>query len=235
MKPSQLYIFLFMAILTISCQKKEIKIPTSDKTGIQEISNFSEIWMFSDNNVEDTLLIKDHNLIGATNWIFNIDRNLKLKKVFPKIQYFQDKRLKRAEENKSEFKNYLSYSDTINEILSFVDVSYIQFHFDTLQSEKSILNNYDHYKNYNNIHLSFGLNSYFINENKMNKVGFFEILKEFLLNTKKENKILLHLNFNQDLTYQEYLNIKTQLIYSKNELFNLDPNEYIFDRNKFQD
>jgi hypothetical protein len=224
-----------MAILTISCQKKEIKIPTSDKTGIQEISNFSEIWIFRDNNVEDSIIIKDNNLIGATNWIFNIDRNVKLKKVFPKIQYFQIKRLKRAEENKSEYKNYLSYSDTINKILSFVDVSNTQFHFDDLQSEKSILKNLDHYNNYNNIHLAFGLNSHFINETKINKVGFFEILKEFLLNTKKENKNLLHLNFNQDLTYQEYLNIKTQLIYSKNELFNVDPNEYIFDSNKFQE
>lgn len=231
MKPSQLYWLLFVTISILSCQKKEIKIPTSDKTGIQEISNFSEIWMFRDNNIEDSIIIKDNNLIGATNWIFNIDRNLKLKKVFPKIQYFQEKRLKRAEENKSEFKNYLSYSDTINKILSFVDMSNIQFHFNTLQSENCILKNFDYYKNYNNIHLTFGLNSYFINETEINKVGFVGKFKEFLLNSKNENKNLLHLNFNQDLTYQEYLNIKTQLIYLKNELFKIDSNEYVFDSN----
>ncbi|MDP3352451.1 MAG: hypothetical protein Q8S44_01770 [Flavobacteriaceae bacterium] len=233
MKPFQIYILLFFTILTLSCQKKEINIPTTDKTGIQEISNFSEIWMFMKVQEKDTTLqLNDKNLIGATNWIFNIDKHLKLAKVMREIQHFQEKRLKRAADEKDEFNNYLSYSDTINKILSFVDISNIQFHFDTIQSNKSILKKLDYYKNYNNIHLSLGMKSYYLNENKIDKVDFFDTLIGFINFTENGKKTLLHLNFNQEITYQEYLNFKTHLLSLQKELFIIDKNEYIFDANK---
>lgn len=233
MKPFQIYILIFITSFTIGCQNKEIQIPTSDKPGIQEISNYSEIWMFMKVMEKDTTLqLNDNNLIGATNWIFNIDRHLNLSKVMPKIQSFQEKRLKRASNEKEKFDNYLSYSDTINKILSFVDISNIQYHFDTIQSKKNILKKLEYYKNYNNIHLSMGMKSYYLNENKIDKVDFFDTLTEFISFTENGQKTLLHLNFNQQITYQEYLNFKTQLLSYQKELFFIDKNEYIFDANK---
>lgn len=229
MKPTQLYLFILSILLLTSCFKKEINIPTSAKKGIQKMTNYSEIWMFLQVKENDTILkLNDHNLIGATNWVFNIDKNHKLKDVLPKVQDFQEKRAKRAEKNKNEFKNYLSYADTIQKTLSFIDISNIQFHFNTLQSKKNIIKNQDYYKTYNNVHLSFELNAYFINENEINKVDFFKQLDKFLVDENKENMILLHLNFNQELNYQEYLNIKTQLIDTKKEQIMINQNEYIF-------
>lgn len=233
MKPFQIYILIFITSLTIGCQNKEIQIPTSDKPGIQEISNYSEIWMFMKVMEKDTTLqLNDNNLIGATNWIFNIDKHLNLAKVMPKIQSFQEKRLKRASDEKEKFDNYLSYSDTINKILSFVDISNTQYHFDTIQSKKNILKKLEYYKDYNNIHLSMGMKSYYLNENKIDKVDFFDTLTEFISFTENGQKTLLHLNFNQQITYQEYLNFKTQLLSYQKELFFIDKNEYIFDANK---
>lgn len=233
MKLFQIYILLFFTILTISCQKKEIHIPTTDKIGIQEVANFSEVWMFMKINEKDTTLqLNDNNLIGATNWIFNIDRHLNLSKVMPKIQSFQEKRLKRASDEKEEFDNYLSYSDTISKILSFVDVSATQFHFDTIQSKKTILKNLEFYKNFNNIHLSFGLTTYYLNENKIDKLDFFETLHEFINFSNNGQPVIVHLNFNKQLTYQEYLHIKTHLISLQKDLFSIDKNEYIFDADK---
>ncbi|MDP2089054.1 MAG: hypothetical protein Q8J84_06590 [Flavobacteriaceae bacterium] len=233
MKLTQLYILLFSIIILAGCQKKEIHIPATDIVGIQEVPNFSEVWMFMKINEKDTILqLNDKNLIGSTNWIFNIDKHLKLEKVMPKIQYFQEKRLKKSMHNTDGFSNYLSYSDTISKILSFVDISHIQFHFDTIQSKKIILKNLDYYKNYNNFHLSFGLNTYYLNENKIDKVEFFDTLMEFINFTENGQKTLLHLNFNQNLTYQEYLNIKTHLLLLQKEQFIIDKNEYIFDADK---
>ncbi|MDO9261450.1 MAG: hypothetical protein Q7U08_05875 [Flavobacteriaceae bacterium] len=233
MKLTQSFLALFISIVFANCQKKEIHIPTTEKVGIQEVANFSEVWMFMKLHEKDTILqLNDKNLIGATNWVFNIDKHLTLGKVMPKIQYFQEKRLKRSVEKKDEFNNYLSYSDTISKVLSFVDISQIQFHFDSIQSKKTILKNLDYYQNYNNFHLSFGLNTYYLNENKIDKVDFFETLMEFINFTENGQKVLLHLNFNQKLTFQEYLNIKTQLLQLQKNLFIIDKNEYIFDADK---
>lgn len=233
MKLFQLFIILTSVILLGSCHKKEISIPTNDILGIQEVANFSEIWMFRNVEEKDTTLqLNDKNLIGTTNWIFNIDKHLKLVKVMREIQHFQDKRLKKSMHDIEGFNNYLSYTDTISKILSFVDISNVQFHFDTIQSNKAILKKLDYYKNFNNIHLSLGINAYYLNENKIDKVDFFETLVGFINFTKNGQKVLLHLNFNQDLTYQEYINIKTQLLQLQKNLFIIDKNEYIFDSKK---
>lgn len=233
MKLSPIALLLFLLITLISCHKKEIHIPTTNKVGIQKITNFSEVWMFMKVQDKDSILqLNDKNVIGATNWIFNIDKHLTLEKVMPKIHTFQTKRLKRTEENKSDFKNYLSYSDTISKVLSFVDISQIQFHFDSIQSNKTILKNLDYYQNYNNFHLSFGLKTYYLNANKIAKDDFYETLLELIIFTENGQKVLLHLNFNQKITYQEYLTIKTQLLYLQKDLFIIDKNEYIFDAKK---
>jgi hypothetical protein len=233
MKLNQSFLFLLLSILFSNCQKKEIHIPTTDKAGIQEVANFSEVWMFMKVKEKDTTLqLNNKNLIGATNWIFNIDKHLKLAKVMHEIQHFQDKRLKKSMHNKEGFNNYLSYSDTINKILSFVDISNIQFYFDTIQSNKTVLKKLDYYKNYNNIHLSVGMKFYYLNENKIDKVDFFETLIDFINFTKNGQKTLLHLNFNQEITYQEYLNFKSQLLSLQKKQFIIDKNEYIFDADK---
>lgn len=236
MKPTQLYMLLFSILILMSCQKKEIHIPVTNKIGIQEVSNFSEIWMFIKIDKKDTLLLlNDKNLIGATNWVFNIDKDLKLEHIMPKIQSFQEKRLKRAEENKNKFNNYLSYSDTISKVLSFIDISQVQFNFDRIQSKQNILKNLDYYKIFNNFHLSFGVHTYYLNGNKIDKVDFFETLMEFINFSENGQKTLLHLNFNQNLTYQEYLNIKTDLLFLQKGEFIIDNYEYIFDAKKISE
>lgn len=228
------YLSLFSLIILLgSCQKKELKIPTSDAKGIQEMSNFSEVWMFRELKNNDTILnLNDNNLIGATNWVFNIDKALPLKKVMPILNQFQEKRLKKSMHDIKGFGNYLSYSDTISKVLSFMDISEVKFHFDTIQSKQLLLKNLDYYKNYNNIHLSFGLKTYYLNENDVDKNVFFETLIEYIDFTKTNLPTLIHLNFNQLLSYQEYINIKTSLFSIQNISIDIDKNESIFDANK---
>ncbi len=236
MKIVQIFLPFFFTIIFVSCQKKEIKIPTSNNSGIQEVSNFTEIWLFLNVQEKDTLLnLNDNNLITSTNWIFNTDKRFKLKMVIPTIQKFQERRLKKSLHNTDGFNNYLSYSDTISKILSFVDITNIHYHSDSIQSKKAILKKLDYYKNFNNFHLSFGKKYYFINENKIEKVDFFETLIELINFTKTEQKTLLNLNFNQEITYQEYMFIKTSLIHLQKDLFLMDKNEFVFDAEKISE
>lgn len=233
MKSFLIYLLFFATILLTSCQKKEIKIPVIGVSGIQEVSNFSEVWMFMKIQEQDTVLqLNDHNLIGATNWIFNIDKHLTLEQLVPKIQYFQEKRIKKSLHSKEGFNNYLSYADTLSNTLSFVDISHIQFHFDSIQSRNTILKNLDFYRNFDNYHLLFGVHTYYINGIKIAKTDFFVTLQEQIAFTKSENQVLCHLNFNQKISYQEYISIKTQLLQLKKNSILLDANEYIFDADK---
>lgn len=231
------YLFLLVTLIFLgSCQKKELKIPTTDIKGIQEITNFSEIWMFMEIKKNDTLVnLKENNVIGSTHWIFNIDKNLPLKKVIPNLQKFQEKRLKKSLHATEGFNNYLSYSDTISKILSFVDITKTHFHYSGIQSEKNILTNNDNYKNFNNYHLRFGIKDYYINENKIKKSEFFETLIVFISVNKTVQSTVLHLEFNQELSYQEYIHIKTHLLDLQQGLFIIDKNEYFFGGNKFSE
>ena len=49
------YILLMLLILIISCTKKEIKIPTLDAKGIQEIHNHSQVFFFFEIKNNDTI------------------------------------------------------------------------------------------------------------------------------------------------------------------------------------
>ena len=70
----------------ISCNKKEIKIPTLDAKGIQEIHNHSQVWFFFEIKNNDTIAkLNKKNTISTTHWIYNIDKKLALKSIIPSI------------------------------------------------------------------------------------------------------------------------------------------------------
>lgn len=233
MKKINLILLFTLLFLFNACQKKEIKIPVSKYKGIQEMTNFSKIWLFKEVIENDTITsVNDNNLIGTTNWVFHIDKSLSLKNVMPILNKFHEKRSKKSMHEIEGFQNYLSYSDTISKVLSFVDISQVTYYLDTIQSKQLLLKNIDYYKNYNNIHVSFGLKTYFLNENTIEKQDFIETLTEYIEFTKTDLPTLVHLNFNQQLTFQEYIFIKTSLSSIDKVSFLIDKNESVFDANK---
>ncbi|MHB1146233.1 MAG: hypothetical protein ACYC01_01410 [Lutibacter sp.] len=223
---------LLLPFLMLSCAKKEMKIPVLAEKGIQEIQNHSQVWLFFEVENNDTIAVVNRkNTISTTHWIYNIDKRLPLKKIIPAIIDLQDKHANSMHSEKGML-DYFSYSDTISKKLSFLAFDGVIFITDSILSKKFTETNKRNYLNYNNINLVFNQNSIWINEVKADKSNFKTALSVILAISSEDKQSMLHLNFNQNLLYQDYLFYRTLIhaIGAKNILIN--HNEFIFDENK---
>lgn len=228
-------IFVLSLLLFVSCQKKEIKIPTLAVKGIQEVFDHSQVWIFFENRKNDTIaVINRKNTISSTHWIYNIDKRLPLKTFITTITELQNKHANSIHSKKG-MHDYFSYSDTISKKLSFIAFDLVQFKTDSLLSKFEIKQENTIYKNFNNINLTFNPSYCLINDTKVSFEEFKTTLIEFVEFTSEGKKTMLHLNFNENLTYQNYLFYKTMLIALSSPSIQLNQIEYIFNQKKVPD
>lgn len=230
----KLYILLFF-LTVLSCTKKEIKIPTLAEKGIQELYNHSQVWMFLAVENNDTIAnINRKNTISTTHWIFNIDKNLSLKAIIPSIITLQDKHANSIHSKEGMY-DYFSYSDTVSKKLSFLAFDGVNFKTDSILSKSYIKKNSKDYLKYNNINLTFNPNNTWINDAKMVDDEFKTTLLEFIEFSSDGKQTMLHLNFNEKLSYQHYLYYKTMLHNIDNKNILTNKIEFIFNQNKVPD
>jgi len=223
---------LLLLILIFSCAKKEVKLPVLSEKGIQELHNHSQVWLFYEIENKDTVAVVNRkNTISTTHWIYNIDKRLPLKAIIPSIIKLQDKHANSMHSEKG-MHDYFSYSDTISKKLSFLEFDGVIFKTDNLLSKNFIEENSSDYINYNNINLVFYQNNIWINDVKIDKSNFKSALLAILANSSEGKQPMMHLNFSQNILYQDYLFYRTMIhdIDSKNILVN--QNEFIFNENK---
>ena len=224
-------LLLFLPFLMLCCTKKEVKIPTLAEKGIQEILNHSEVWLFFEVKNNDTIAVVNRkNTISTTHWIYNIDKRLPLKAIIPSIIKLQDKHANSLHSERG-MHDYFSYSDTITKKLSFLEFDGVIFKTNNVQSKNSLKNNSD-YQNYHNINLVFNQNSVWINAVEAEKSNFKKELLAVIKLLSADKQTTLHLNFNQNLLYQDYLFYRTIIHNLSNENILTNKNEYIFNENK---
>ncbi len=119
---------LLLMVLIISCKKKMVKLAKVPLQGKTEITNHSQIWMFY-NDKNKGLDLNEKNRISSTNWLFNIDKRLKLKEVIPAVVALVKKHNKKSPHNTEPMANYYSYANTLNNKLSFYAFDSIRYKF----------------------------------------------------------------------------------------------------------
>ncbi|NOR27014.1 MAG: hypothetical protein GQ540_00630 [Lutibacter sp.] len=228
-------IILLASFLLLSCTKTTLKIPTLAEKGIQEVHNHSEIWMFFEVKDNDTIAnINRKNTISTTHWIFNIDKKLPLKTIIPSVITLQDKHANSMHSKKG-MHNYFSYSDTISGKLSMLEFDKVIYKTDSTLSKYHIKEFSENYKNHFNINLTFNPNNTWINDAKMEQGEFKNTLLEFIDFSSEGKQTMLHLNFNEKLSYQEYLFYKTMIHSLKNNDIICNDLEFIFNQTKVPD
>jgi len=226
-------IVLLILIGSISCQKKEIKIPTLPNKGIEEvIYNHSEVWMFFNVQNNDTLVdLNRKNTIATTHWIFNIDKRLPLKTIIPSINKLQYKHANSMHSKKG-MHDYFSYSDTISKKLSFIRFDSIVFKTDSLLSKYFIKKNSDKYIDFYNIDLTFSQKNIKINDAKIENSAFTNTLLKFIDFSSENKTTLLHLNFDDELLYKDFLYYLTLIHNLKSSKIKVDNIMFVFNKNK---
>jgi hypothetical protein len=218
---------ILLSFFMLGCAKKEVKIPTLAEKGIQELQNHSQVWLFFEVKNNDTITnVNRKNTISTTHWIYNIDKRLPLKAIIPSIIKLQDKHANSMHSEKGMF-DYFSYSDTISKKLSFLKFDGITFETIDELPQNFLEENAAEYQNYHNINLVFNQNNVRMNSVETDKSNFKNELAELLKLSAEYKQPLLHLNFNGNLLYQDYLFYRTIIHNLSNENILINKNEFI--------
>lgn len=121
------FFLLGLLVLLTACANKEVLLPEADVTVVENVDNWSPVYLFFAQKGKDTVAdLNRKNTITSTNYIFNIDKRLPMRLVIPEVNLVLQK--KEASPHKSEVaQNYFSYSDTKARRLAFLNVQRIKF------------------------------------------------------------------------------------------------------------
>ena len=120
-------VVLVLLFLLSSCQNKEVILPQANETVVADVKDYSPIYFFFKTEEKDTLIeVNRSKSISSTNWFFNIDKRLPLRKVILEIKKLQAK--KTSNINKSvTSENYFTYTDTVKKTMAFFPFTKVKY------------------------------------------------------------------------------------------------------------
>ena len=120
-------VLLVLLFLLSSCQNKEVILPQANETVVADVKDYSPIYFSFKTEEKDTLIEVNRNKsISSTNWFFNIDKRLPLRKVILEIKKLQTK--KTSSINKSvTSENYFTYTDTVKKTMAFFPFTKVKY------------------------------------------------------------------------------------------------------------
>jgi hypothetical protein len=199
-------VFFFIVALNWQCSDKEVLLPVISVDGIPQVENHSSIWIFYDPAGQDSqAVLNKNNKLLNTNWIFNIDRRLKMTDVIPLLEKMQDDRNKDSMHKKEGMKNFFSYADNKNQRISLV--SFPQTAFVKV----------DDLSNRTNIERDSCATKVWVYEDEirvngksfaMDQIDEVQLFSESC--TDEANRFL-QLVYQEGLSFQSYLEVKAQL------------------------
>ena len=228
-------IVVIVALFSLfACSDKEVKLPQAELSVMKDIEDHSPIYMFFDlKDKKDTIVeVNKKNSISSTNWVFNIDKRLPLKLLIPEVMELQDKK-KGSSHAKEGSINVFTYSDSIAKNLAFFPFTDVQFKMDKDFSKLFIKKNAQQYMNYHNFTVNFKKDNVIIVDGfEVGRKEFVAFIKEFSDFSTDGKLVLLHLNFDKELTYGDYIKNKLLAWQATNEKVELSSFEFIYDANQ---
>ena len=194
-----LSIMLF-ALIATSCNKKTVLLPETTNADITEVLDVSPVYLFYDETQPDSTEFNRKNMISTTNWLVNIDKRLTLKQVLPHLKYLQDKRQGDGMHTNKNAKNYFTCSNIDLKNLSFIEFTDINYS-KTLDTKIN---------NESEVYIRVYENGLISPLHDMHKgVDSIALLNDYF-ETHSEKTLIL--TFHENLTIQEYINIKSQIL-----------------------
>ncbi|MEP3836259.1 MAG: hypothetical protein ABJM36_01365 [Algibacter sp.] len=215
-------IYVLLLTVLFSCgNDKVVLLPEINHSEITEILDVSPGYLFYDETKTEGVELNRKNLISTTNWLINIDKRLTLKQVIPHIKYLQDKKAN-SSHKKEGVKNYYTCNDTSKKNLGFIDFTDVVYFTDSKGYKHDVKT--DH------------ANIIFLNQNDIRIITsdtkVIETEKTTLTGTIKElfelKEALLYLEFNDNLSFQEYITFKALMSKLDLENIKISNHEIIF-------
>lgn len=233
-------IYLFVITIFLSCNNERVlELPEIENAEITEVLDVSPAYIFYDETQPDSTLFNRKNLIGTTNWLVNVDKRLTLKQAIPHIQYLQDKRNKASMHKNEAAKNYFTCNDTSIKNLGFfefteVDIKNVDIKNDSLNLQLLDPSS-EFYRNkllpgaYIELSVIFEKDRRIRYKNKSLSISDYisEIPVTQNIEIQSEG-FSLDLYFDESLTFQDYISIKSELSQIEREDIIVSPFEFIY-------
>ena len=208
-------------IVLLGCSDKSVLLPEVQNATITEITDVSPAYIFYDETKPDSLELNKGNLIISTNWLVNVDKRLTLKQVIPSIIELQEKKRNSSHKNESA-RNYYTCNDTSIKNLGFIDFTDVVY----IQGG----NEFDE----KGFKLLFGESGSILIHFPNNNNGIFSssdnLVKEInslISDSKTVNTFVLV--FNENISFQEYINLKSILSGIETDKLIISKSEFIGD------
>ena len=222
-----------MVLLFVSCKKENVQLPKSNKTIVKDLQDHSPVYMFFRIKEKDTIIdVNRQNTISTTNWVYNIDKRLPLKLVIPEVMKLQEKK-KNSSHKKENSIDVYSYADSIGKNLAFLPFTNVSYKFDTKFSKFYIVENNKVYMQFQNFSINFNKeNKITVDGNDVERNEFVSFIKDYVPFVSQDKTALLHLNFEVNLTYDQYIQNKIMLQEILSDSIAFSPIEFIYDTKK---
>ena len=120
-------VLLVLLFLLSSCQNKEVVLPQANETFVADVKDYSPIYFFFKTEEKDTLIeVNISKSISSTNWFFNIDKRLPLRKVILEIKKLQTKKISSINKSVTS-ENYFTYTDTVKKTMAFFPFTKVKY------------------------------------------------------------------------------------------------------------
>jgi hypothetical protein len=232
----RVFLILGVSFLFFSCQK-EVQLVKAARTVDSTVVDHSPVYLFMETKGTDTIIdVNRKNTIGTTNWIFNIDKRLPLKLVIPEVIKLQQKREGAQLHKNDEAKNYFSYTDSVQKTLAFMPFKEISYAYNSYFSSFYVKENVDYHQHFQTFYVNFRKDSTVsVDGNEVEANELFDFLKEYTAFSGQGKRILIYLNFDEDLSFDNYLSKVIWLKELEHETCTIAPTHFIYNLKKLPD
>jgi len=224
---------IFLLIFFMSCQSKDVKIPVNDNPGIHEVWDNSPIYILMQVDGQDTIAdVKLGQTVSTTKWLVAADRRLSLKQLRPALDKVLKKRHKKSIHSDGKGRLYLSYLDSVQQKVSFVEASNLKLMPEYFTS-KSYFKQYKQAdKDFDKIHLKVFSKQFVLNDSVSwsGNLSKQDLSNRIKLWSKEQNlrHPKLYLNFDEALSYNRFLDLYTFFKNDSLSMIQLSPKIFIF-------
>ena len=207
-------LILIIITLSFSCTEKVVQLPATTNKTITEVLDVSPVYMFYDEET-DSVVFNRKNMISSTNWLVNIDKRLTLKQILPHLQYLQEKRHGDGMHKNKNACNYFTCNNTDLKSLSFIEFTDVAYYNEAsldFYTRKENHINSDQYITISVFKDSLDIDFFNQGHSLITKSNIQQLKKHIEVNLIKEGEVFITSDLNEDLSFQNYINYKSELL-----------------------
>lgn len=233
----KMYLLLFLLSLLMSCNNlPDIQLPRVNTVKITDLTNHSQAYIFYDISVNDSVLLNRKNLILNTHWVIHADARLSLKQLLPKLEILRNKRNRKTIHSKEGMSTFFSVMDQSQKQLGFIDCSGIVYKHPDTHSKFHIKKFPKFHMNLYTLTINFDrYNQITVDGNSIEQEELIFFLREQIDFASGGKKSLLYLNFDERLSFDQYLKNYVMISQMTNNDITIANEQFIYNYDKLPD